>query len=81
MVVAKFTEDGELYRGKVISIANQMATVLFIDFRESEDQPVDSFMELPVQFRDLESMAEMVKLEGMQMLTESEESRGVMEVD
>ena len=29
VVAARFTEDGELYRGKVISIANKLATVLW----------------------------------------------------
>ena len=50
MVVARFSEDG--------------ATVLFVDFGESEQQPVDIFKELPGQFRDLEPLAERVKLEG-----------------
>merc|ERR1719318_1719897 len=79
MVVARFTEDGELYRGKVISIAIQVATVLFIDFGESEQQPVGTFMELPVQFRNLEPLAERVKLEGVEMLTESEECREMVD--
>ena len=41
----------------------RLATVLSIDYGESEQQSVDSFMELPVQFRDLEPLAERVKLE------------------
>ena len=32
MVVARFTEDGELYRWQVISIFSKLAKVLFIDF-------------------------------------------------
>ena len=32
MVVARFTEDGELYRWQVISIFSKLATVLFTDF-------------------------------------------------
>ena len=30
MVVARFTEEWELYMGKVINLTNQVATVLFI---------------------------------------------------
>ena len=58
MVVARFTEDGGLCRGKVISIASKLATVLFIDYGESEQQSVESLMELPVQFRDLGPLTE-----------------------
>ena len=41
----------------------RLATVLSIDYGESEHQSVDSFTELPVQLRDLEPLAERVKLE------------------
>ena len=41
----------------------RLATVLSIDYGESEQQSVDSFMELPVQFRDLGPLVERVKLE------------------
>ena len=58
MVVARFTEDGGLCRRKVISIASKLATVLFIDYGESEQQSVESLMEIPVQFRDLGPLAE-----------------------
>ena len=57
MVVARFFEDGQLYRVKVISIKNMLYKVLFIDFGEIELQPVDTSMELPAQFRYLKPLA------------------------
>ena len=51
MVVARFLEDGQLYRVKVISIKNMLYKVLFIDFGEIELQPVDTSMELTAKFR------------------------------
>ena len=46
MVVARLTEEGELYRAKMISISNKLATVLFIDYGESEQQSVDSLKDV-----------------------------------
>jgi hypothetical protein len=79
MVVARFTDDGQLYMAKVISITNKLASVLFIDFGESELQPVDSFMELPAQLRDLEPLAERVKLEGVEEMTDNKECREMVD--
>ena len=57
MVVARFFEDGQLYRVKVISNKNNMDTILFIDFGEIKLQPVDTSMELPAKFRYLRPLA------------------------
>ena len=53
-----------MYSVNGISITKMLATALFIDFGESEHQPVDTSMELPAQFRDMEPLPERVKPEG-----------------
>ena len=62
-----------------ITILPCQEKVLFIDLVESEEQSVDSFMELPVQLMDLEPLVEGVELEEVEMSTESYECRGMVD--
>eukprot|EP00092_Neocalanus_flemingeri_P020850 GFUD01022588.1.p1 GENE.GFUD01022588.1~~GFUD01022588.1.p1 ORF type:complete len:1341 (+),score=457.64 GFUD01022588.1:113-4024(+) len=73
LVVARFSGDEELYRGKVTIITEDLASVVFFDYGDTEQQPVGGFMEMPRELRDMEPLAEKVRLLGGEYFEDSKE--------
>ncbi len=53
--MARFTEDSRYYRSQILSIQNEMAEILFVDYGNQQDTPLSQlkritprFMEFPV---------------------------------
>ena len=75
----RFSEDGEMYRGKVEAVAEDEVEVQYIDYGNSETLPRSEVLELPEQFHKQEATAVPLEVIGAQMALDCEETRSRLE--
>ena len=75
----RFSEDGEMYRGKVESVVGDEVEVQYLDYGNSETVPKDEVLELPVQFHKQEAAAVPLEVIGAHMALDCEETRSRLE--
>ena len=75
----RFSEDGEMYRGKVEAVAEDEVEVQYIDYGNSETLPKNEVLELPEQFHKQEAAAAPLEVIGAHMALDCEETRSRLE--
>merc|ERR1719318_250428 len=79
IVVARFSEDDGLYRGKVISNTDISIAVLFMDYGMKEEVPATKVWRLPEQLGEHEAMAVQGRVEHVEVFEDSVENRETMD--
>merc|ERR1719318_1422229 len=79
IVVARFSEDGGLYRGRVISTTDTGIAVVFMDYGMKEKVPTTKVWRLPEQFGEHEAMAVKVRVEHVEVFEDIVENRETMD--
>ena len=64
-----YSEDGQWYRGQVISVQNGNAEILFVDYGNSESVPVTQLKKLLPKHSELPAQAFKCSLSGMEPVT------------
>jgi hypothetical protein len=59
-----FSEDGVLYRARVLALQGSRARLLFIDFGNCEEVEVASLVELPPGLRAVPGLASRLRVAG-----------------
>ena len=81
-VAATFSADGEVYRGRVVTLGSSgTATVLFIDFGNTEEKAAEELSEVPEHLLEERrpGLAERVEVAGGHLLPTTEEARQLLE--
>lgn len=79
IVVARFSEDDGLYRGKVICNNAKGVTVLFMDYGMKEEVSTTKLWRLPAQMAEHEAMAVKVRVEHVEVFEDTLENRETMD--
>jgi len=75
----EFSEDGEMYRCKVVGLEEGVAEVQYIDYGNSEEVEVGDILLLPQQFREMEPAGLSVQVKGAGLALDSEKGRKRLE--
>jgi len=75
----EFSEDGEMYRCKVVGVEDNVAEVEYIDYGNSEEVDASDILELPQQFKDIEPAGVAVQLRGAGLAMDSEKGKKKLE--
>lgn len=54
--VVRYTNDNHFYRGQITKLNNKTARVLFVDYGNSQDTPVDEIKRMEPKFMQLAQM-------------------------
>ena len=54
--VARFTEDSRYYRLQILSIQNEMAEILFVDYGNQQDTPLSQLKRITPRFMEFPQM-------------------------
>jgi len=79
LALARFSEDEELYRAKVITMDAINATVRYIDFGNVEMKPLAEVLILPEQFHSLPPFSVMINIAGLEDCPRTEENQQKLE--
>jgi len=74
-----FSQDGEMYRAKVVWLEDQTAEVVFYDYGNSEEVDLQDILELPSQFREEEPAGLEVCVKDAGLALDTEEMRQKLE--
>eukprot|EP00092_Neocalanus_flemingeri_P005677 GFUD01006115.1.p1 GENE.GFUD01006115.1~~GFUD01006115.1.p1 ORF type:complete len:1336 (-),score=537.20 GFUD01006115.1:224-4036(-) len=75
----EFSEDGEMYRCRVVGVEEGVAEVEYIDYGNCEEVEVGDILELPQRFRDLEPAGVVVRVRGASLAMDGEKQRKRLE--
>ena len=75
----RFSEDEELYRVRLVDCSDNMATVHYIDYGNTEEVETDRVLELAEELKELEPAARPVSVKFSSLALDSEKSRAKLE--
>ena len=54
--MARFTEDGRFYRSQILSIRDEMADILFVDYGNQQETPLSQLKRITPRFMEFPQM-------------------------
>ena len=54
--MARFTEDSRYYRSQILSIQNEMAEILFVEYGNQQDTPLSQLKRITPRFMEFPQM-------------------------
>lgn len=79
LCVAKFSMDDEWYRAKVLSVSNSQASVLFIDYGNTEQVPSTRLSHMPAGFDNLAPQAHEFALAFVHLLNDEDDNEAALD--
>jgi len=75
----EYSEDGEVYRAKIVGLDESVAEVEYIDYGNSEEVDVSNILQLPSQFINIPPAAVSVRLRGAGFAMDTDQGRKKLE--
>ena len=75
----RYSEDGELYRARLVEIRENVVTVQYIDYGNTEEVEADQVLELAAEFKEMEAAARQVTVKLCSLALDCEKSRAKLE--